>query len=77
MSDPVTELIQRGLALPQQDRARLAELLLLSLGDDATHEAAWADEIGRRLAAYDRGEVQAVDAAEVLAQAEAIVRGAR
>ncbi len=77
MSDLVTELAQRGLALPQQDRARLAELLLLSLDDDAAHEAEWADEIGRRLAAYDRGEVQAVDAAAVLAQADAIVRGTR
>ncbi|HSV58163.1 MAG TPA: addiction module protein [Variovorax sp.] len=34
-------------------------------------DAAWAEEIERRLAEYDRGEVPAVDAEEVFAKARA------
>ena len=33
MTDPVTELSERALALPPEDRARLAEELLASLDD--------------------------------------------
>ena len=32
-------------------------------------EAAWDQEVERRLAAYDRGEVQSIDGEEVLAKA--------
>ena len=76
MNDQVAVLAERGLALSQDDRARLAEVLLASLDPEPQSEveAAWEVEIERRLAAYDRGEVQAIDAEEVFAKAELIAR---
>ncbi|MBV8604981.1 MAG: addiction module protein [Pelomonas sp.] len=76
MNDQVKELAERSLALPADDRATLAELLLASLASEPKPavDAAWDDEIARRLAAYDRGEVQAIDAATVFARATAIAR---
>jgi putative addiction module component (TIGR02574 family) len=50
--------------------------LLESLNEPAASEldAAWAAEINRRLAAYDRGEVIALSAEDVFAKARAIAR---
>lgn len=72
MKDQVADLARRGVALPEDDKARLAELRLPSLGTKPPSEveAAWNVEIERRLAAYDRGEVRAIDAEEVFAKAE-------
>jgi putative addiction module component (TIGR02574 family) len=75
MPDLVTELAERGKALSAGDRARLVELLLESfrLPLVAEIDVAWDAEI-ERLDAYDRGEVQAVDAAEVFAKARSLAR---
>ena len=77
MIDVVTELAERGKALPLEDRSRLVELLLESLheGSLAEIEAAWDAEVERRLAAYDRGEFVALDGEEVLAKARRLARG--
>jgi putative addiction module component (TIGR02574 family) len=74
MSDLIEELAQRGLALSPEDRARLAERLLDSLQDPAlaTIEAAWDEEIERRVAAYERGEVRTFEAEDVFAEARRI-----
>jgi putative addiction module component (TIGR02574 family) len=37
-------------------------------------DAAWSTEIAERLAAYDRGEVQAIPADEVLARVRALAK---
>lgn len=76
MSDQVAELAKRGLALSPDERTRLAEILLSSLEEEPMSEveAAWEAEIRRRLAAYDRGEVQAIDAETVFVRASAIAR---
>ncbi|HEX4325816.1 MAG TPA: addiction module protein [Burkholderiales bacterium] len=76
MPDQVIELAERGKALAPDDRTRLVDLLLESLHQPpvAEVEAAWEAEIERRLAEYDRGEVQAIDAEEVFAKARAIAR---
>ena len=76
MSDQVIELAERGKALTPGDRSRLVDLLLESLHESpiAEVEAAWEKEIDRRLAEYDRGEVQAIDAEEVFAKARRIAR---
>jgi len=64
------QIVEQALSLGPEDRAYVADALEQSLasGNFASPEiaAAWADEIGRRLAAYDRGEIQAVDADEAL-----------
>ena len=76
MPDQVTELAERGKALSPQERSRLVDLLLESLHEPAIAEveAAWEVEIERRLAEYDRGDVQAIDAEEVFAKARSIAR---
>ena len=72
MSDPVTELAQRGRALDARDRERLVDLLLDSLSDapDAGVEEAWRLEVRRRVAAYESGECVLHDAADVMAEAK-------
>jgi putative addiction module component (TIGR02574 family) len=76
MPDTVADLVQRGRALPPEDRELLVDQLLESLNEPAAAEldAAWDAEIERRLAAYDRGEVQAIDAEEVFAKAASLSR---
>ncbi len=78
--DEVSELRQVGLdlanvqqarALSPDDRARLVEVLLESLQETPLSEveAAWNREIEGRIAAYDRGDLQAFAAEEVFAEA--------
>lgn len=76
MPDQVSDLVKRGRALAPQDRERLVDELLESLNEPAAAElnAAWETEIERRLAEYDRGDVQAIDAAEVFAKARRIAQ---
>jgi putative addiction module component (TIGR02574 family) len=76
MKDQVAELAQRGISLSPQDRARLAELLLASIEEPVRPdvEAAWDAEIERRLAAYDRGDLKAIDAEDVFAKATRLAR---
>jgi putative addiction module component (TIGR02574 family) len=72
----VIELAERGKALSPEERSRLVDLLLESLHEPATAEveAAWEAEIDRRLAQYDRGEVQSIDAEGVFAKALRLAR---
>jgi len=71
MSESLSELEQQARSLPPDDRARLAEVLLESLQGPPVSEieAAWSLEIEERIAAYDRGELQAFSAEDVFAEA--------
>lgn len=75
MQDQVAELVRQGRKLPPDERARLVDELLESLNEPAVEalDASWDEEIERRLAAYDEGRVEAVDAEEVFAKARRIV----
>jgi len=70
MPDTVAQLVQRARALHHEDLEALVEELLAALHEPAMHEleAPSAEEIGRRLAEYDSGAVEAVDAEEVFAK---------
>jgi putative addiction module component (TIGR02574 family) len=74
MPDVVAELAEQGKTLAPDDRTRLVELLLESLHEPplAEIEAAWDEEIERRVAAYNRGEVQTYSAEEVFVEARRI-----
>jgi putative addiction module component (TIGR02574 family) len=75
MPDVVAELAERGRQLSPEDRSRLVDLLLASLDDEETPadiDAAWNEEIKRRVAAYERGEVETFSAEEVFAEARRI-----
>ncbi len=76
MSDALKELEERAKALTVEERARLAEMLLESLeeGSLAEIEATWDREIEERAAAYDRGELKAIPAEDVFAEARRIAR---
>lgn len=76
MPDSVSDLVLLGRALTPEDRERLVDLLLESLNEPAASDlsAAWEQEVQERLAAYDQGMVQAVDAAEVFAKARRIAQ---
>jgi putative addiction module component (TIGR02574 family) len=71
MPDLVHELADRGRALPPEDRVRLLDLLLESLHSAPVEsiDQAWNAEIERRVAAYDAGHAELVDADVVLAEA--------
>ena len=70
------ELAHLGRQLPLEERERLVDDLLASLNEPAARELdeAWAAEIEHRLAAFDRGEIQALSADEVFAKARALAR---
>jgi putative addiction module component (TIGR02574 family) len=74
MPDVVAELAERGRALAPAERSRLVELLLESLHEPPLSEleAAWDKEIERRVAAYERGEVETFAAEDVFAEARRI-----
>jgi putative addiction module component (TIGR02574 family) len=60
----------QALKLTAEERAKLAELLLDSVRSPiAEIEAAWADEVEKRVEAFDRGEMQAYPAEDVFAEA--------
>jgi putative addiction module component (TIGR02574 family) len=71
------EILERQIKeLSSEERARLALLLLESLEPESKDdvEAAWLAEIEARLAAYDRGEVSAIPAEDVFAEARRLAR---
>ena len=68
-------LTREALALPAQDRARLAELLLSSLDDlpEQEVERLWVVEAQRRAAEIDRGELPQVTAEELRHRVRALL----
>jgi putative addiction module component (TIGR02574 family) len=75
MGVSLKEVEDQARQLTLRERAALAESLLESLHlvlSDA--EAAWAQEIEDRVAAYDRGEITAYAAEDVFAEARRLSR---
>jgi putative addiction module component (TIGR02574 family) len=70
MSPTFSEIEEQAKSLPPEERARLAESLLESLQPERSPEveAAWEQEIQRRVAAYRSGEEQVIDGETVLAE---------
>jgi putative addiction module component (TIGR02574 family) len=62
MSIEGQELLNTALRLPDKDRAELAASLIESLDQpfDSDAQAAWAEEIKRRISDLESGAVQAV-----------------
>jgi putative addiction module component (TIGR02574 family) len=76
MSTTVEELATQAITLSAEDRARLADLLLASLpaGEDPDVDAAWDEEIRRRVEAVELGAARLVPAEEVHAEARKIYK---
>lgn len=70
MVRPLKEIEQELLHLPQAERARLAHCLIVSLDEDLPPdegiEAAWLEEIKRRDAEIERGDVRTIPAEEAM-----------
>jgi putative addiction module component (TIGR02574 family) len=62
MTQQASELLQKALSLSEEERAELAGSLLESLdaGVDEAAEAAWNQEIARRIEDLDSGKVKTV-----------------
>lgn len=75
MSATLKQIEDQARVLPPEERAKLAESLLESLHAPlAEIEAAWASEVERRVAAFDRGEIPAYPAEDVFAEARRMSR---
>jgi putative addiction module component (TIGR02574 family) len=77
MTEEVSELLKKALALPVEARAALAGSLLDSLEDtvDASAEEMWSQEIERRIEELDCGKVKPIPWAEARRQIAAILNG--
>jgi putative addiction module component (TIGR02574 family) len=67
----VKNLEAEALSLPEKDRAGLARVLLLSLGDaeEPDVEAAWAEEAERRYEELESGAAEAIPSERVFEEA--------
>lgn len=75
MSASLKRIEKQARALTAEERARLAESMLESLHSPlADIEAAWAQEIEQRVAAFDRGEIPVYPAEDVFAEARRMSR---
>ena len=77
MNWPVPEVFDAALALPEDDRAKLAEKLVESLDGDVSADAedAWAAEIERRLAKIDAGQAKLLSMEDAVARLHRAARG--
>lgn len=77
MTEEVSELLKKALALPSEARAALAGSLLESLDDtvDPSVEEAWSQEIARRIEELDSGKVKPIPWAEARRQIASLLNG--
>jgi putative addiction module component (TIGR02574 family) len=70
MARNLKKVLQDAVQLPEQDRATLAGLLIETLdpADEPNVEAAWSQEIKRRLDEVDAGAVELISWEEVRAE---------
>jgi len=80
MARSIAEIEKELMALPDQERARIAHDLIISLDKDEQQlsreewEAAWLEEIQRREEEIDSGKVKLVSHEEVMASLEAALK---
>lgn len=75
MAASLKQIEEQARALSAEERAKLAESMLESLQTPVSEvEAAWAEEIERRVAAFDRGEMPTYAAEDVFAEARRLSR---
>jgi putative addiction module component (TIGR02574 family) len=67
MTQQASELLQKALSLSEEERAELAGSLIESLdaAADEAAEAAWNEEIGRRIEDLDAGKAKTIPWEEV------------
>ena len=70
MTDKSQAIVEQALKLSPTERAEVAEKLIVSLDEvpETDVEQAWQEEIQKRLAQVDRGEVELIDSDTVMAE---------
>jgi putative addiction module component (TIGR02574 family) len=69
MSTEAQEILDRALALPPVEKARIVDQLLSSLDQpDEAIDALWRKEVEDRIRAYNAGILKSVSLEEVLAK---------
>jgi putative addiction module component (TIGR02574 family) len=68
MNTQAEQILQSALSLDPDDRVEIAESLILSLDEQraAEIEAAWAEEIKRRIESIDKGQAKMVPWGEAI-----------
>lgn len=74
MATIIDDVETAALRLPRDDRARLAELLLASLGEDPEVMKKWEVEIERRVCEIREGKGRSIPAEQVLRDLEELLR---
>jgi putative addiction module component (TIGR02574 family) len=80
VSEQISELLEKALALSSQDRGVLIGRLIDSLDDDPAEEgveAAWDEEIKRRIDDIRSGRVKTIPGEQVLGRLKARLRDAK
>ena len=77
MTQEAHELLQRALALPENERAELAGNLISSLDTevDADADVAWQQEVARRAHEVESGRVKPVSWEEVQRKGRTLLHG--
>ena len=77
MSPELDDLLKKAMSLPPEDRAALANSLIESLDEtvDEDVEAAWQQEITRRIEELESGKVKTIPWAEVRRRGQELLRG--
>jgi len=72
-----SELLKKALELPEKERADLAASLIDSLDPTIDHdvEAAWQEEIARRIGDIETGKVKPIPWEEVRAKGRKLLDG--
>jgi putative addiction module component (TIGR02574 family) len=79
MTEEASDILKRALALPAEARAAIANTLLDSLEEahaDEGVEAAWSEEIKRRIEEIESGKVQLIPYEEVRRRMAALLSDA-
>jgi putative addiction module component (TIGR02574 family) len=80
MNHRVRTIVEEARKLTPEERRELFDVLEVEFASEASDgtpeeiEAAWRDEVERRIAAAERGETTFVEAEEVLARMRQLIR---
>jgi putative addiction module component (TIGR02574 family) len=77
MNERVRAIVEEARKLTSEERRELVDLLEAELTDEGSPEeieAAWLEEVERRIAAAERGDTTFVDAEEVLSRMRQLIR---
>lgn len=72
MTERATAVFEAAMTLTDDERLELADRLFFTLSPErqAKIDRAWAEEVKRRAAAVERGEVELIDGDEVFGRLE-------